>query len=291
MNEQNAKDLLAKMIDHQNKILEEIRALKDLQKKNKKDFWDVLSAISPIVAAAVIALGGTYFTWIYNQQQLKLQQIQTIEKFIPHLLGDEKSKRAAILAISSLGDDKLASRMASIFASPGTASALESIRKNSSGADSAVVTNALYKTLDALAQSYSNQNQFNDAAEAYKRSLQIKEQVQGPNSPELKGDLDKLAGLYDQKGDHDSAKRLRDRAASLRTGGAPSDAATPTSAPAPVAEPSVKAESEGKPVGEPPLPHLNSVEEPKQEKKPEATQDQKAPAKPATTEPSAQPAH
>jgi tetratricopeptide (TPR) repeat protein len=293
MNEQNVRDLLAEMIDHQNRILEEVRAL---QKKNKKDFWDVLSAVAPILAAVVIALGGTYFTWTYNQQQLKLQQIQTIEKFIPHLLGDEKSKRAAILAISSLGDDKLASRMASIFASPGTASALESIAKTSSGSDTVIVTKALYKTLDALAQGYSNRNQFGDAVDAYRRALQIKEQSLGKNSPELAGDLDKLAALYEQQGDRDSAQRVHDRADSLRAGTVPQAAPPPsttvtTPAPAAASQPATKAEPEVKPTLEPPLPHLNSVEEPKQDKKPEPAPEQKAPPKPTTTEPVVQPAH
>jgi tetratricopeptide (TPR) repeat protein len=317
MQEQNARELLAKMIEHQNKILEEIRVvqdlqqkdlqnkileeirtLQDLQKENKKDFWDVLAAVAPILAAVVIALGGTYFTWTYNQQQLKLQQIQTIEKFIPHLLGDEKSKRAAILAISSLGDDKLASRMASIFASPGTASALESIAKNTNSPDAAVVTNALYKTLDTLAQNYSNRNQLGDAVDAYKRAIQIKEQSLGKNSPELVGDLEKLAALCDQQGDHNSAQRLRDRITSLGAIGSPKDVsqttATPSAAtsPAPAAQPVAKAaEPEAKPAPEPPLPHLNAVDAPMPEKKAETTPEQKAPAKPATAQPAPQSAH
>jgi hypothetical protein len=115
-----------------------------------KDLWDRLATLAPMISAAIIAITGAYFTYTYNQQQLKVQEIQTIEKFFPHLVGDEKSKRAAILAINSLGNAALAAKVASIFASPGTASALSSMANNTRAEDKAAVREALLKTLTEL---------------------------------------------------------------------------------------------------------------------------------------------
>jgi len=279
MVDESQQELLNTVLERQNALIEEVRSLR---KSSRKDFWDILGAVAPIIAAGVIALGGTYFTWTYNQQQLKLQQIQTIEKFIPHLLGDEKSKRAAILAISSLGDDKLASRMASIFASPGTASALESMAKNSNGPDNAVVTNALYKTLDALASGYQTKNQFDDAIEAYKKALEIKEQVLGNNSPQLAGDLDKLAALYDAHNNHDLAQPLHDRANNLRAASA--QPVTPATVVTPL--PSSPSQ-ESKPVPEEPLPHMNAADKPAEPAKAESPPEQKSVKSGVETETSA----
>lgn len=62
--------------------------------KPVKDNWDKIAAVAPIISGMLIFLMGGYFTYAFNQQQLRLQEIQTIEKFIPHLMGNEQSKKA-----------------------------------------------------------------------------------------------------------------------------------------------------------------------------------------------------
>jgi hypothetical protein len=64
--------------------------------KPPKDIWDKIAALAPIISGMLIFVMGGYFTYSYNQQQLRVQEIQTIEKFIPHLMGNDQSKRAAI---------------------------------------------------------------------------------------------------------------------------------------------------------------------------------------------------
>jgi hypothetical protein len=150
MQDTNLEALLGRIAEQQDELLRELKS----QRRNGKDFWDRLTAISPIIAATIMACIGAYFTYSYNTQLVHVQEIQTVEKFLPHLAGDEKAKRAAILAISSMGNAPLAAKVAKIFASPGTASALRSIAAASDQQDKSIVNDALAKTLEALADKY-----------------------------------------------------------------------------------------------------------------------------------------
>jgi hypothetical protein len=210
------QEMFAQLNERHNELVAQVRSQ---QNAGRKDIWDRLAALAPMVSAAIIALTGAYFTFSYNQQQLKVQEIQTIEKFLPHLVGDEKSKRAAILAMSSLGNAKLAAKVASIFASEGTASALTSIAKSSPSEDKQMVSDALYNTLDALADKYRYENKYEEAVDTYKRAVAIKESALGKDSPEIAEDIDKLADLYEEHGDRESANALRARTAARHHAG------------------------------------------------------------------------
>lgn len=234
MNDSDVGKLVARLAEQQNELLEQQKqwlaehndlkrqqaqlqeSLHDAQRRTHKDGWDRLSAVAPILSAALIACIGAYFTWSYNLQQLKVQEIQTIERFIPHLTGNERSKRAAILAISSLGNAQLAGKVASIFASEGTVSALKSIAQVSEPKDRTALSSALAKTLDNLADKYRYENKYDEAVAAYKQALAIKEASLGKDNPELAGNLDKLAQLYQSHGDHALAVELSRRAAALK---------------------------------------------------------------------------
>src|SRR4030095_2171038 len=100
------KQLLSELKQEQVRVSEAIAK----SAKVKKDGWDKIAAAAPIISGILISAMAGYFTFTYNQQQLRLQEIQTIEKFIPHLIGSEKSKKAAILAMSSLANTELAAR-------------------------------------------------------------------------------------------------------------------------------------------------------------------------------------
>ncbi len=67
-----------------------------VQIQPKRDVWEKIGALSPLLCGVLISAVGTYCTYTYNQQQLKIQQVQTIGNFIPHLMGNEQSKKAAI---------------------------------------------------------------------------------------------------------------------------------------------------------------------------------------------------
>lgn len=137
--------------------------------KPVKDNWDKIAAVAPIISGIFIFLAGGVFTYTYNQQQLKVQEIQTIEKFIPHLTGSEQSKKAAILAINSLTDAKLAGKIASIYASQGTVSALQSISKNGTDNERAIAEQALKRTMDTL---HAREERLDDIENEYKEAKQ-----------------------------------------------------------------------------------------------------------------------
>ena len=168
-----------------------------------KDNWDKLAAVAPIVSGALIFLMGGYFTYSYNQQQLRLQEIQTIERFIPHLMGNNQSKRAAILAISSLTNAELASKFAQIFASQGTVSALQSIAETGSDKEKTVATTALAQALENLA---ARESRLNEMESAFQKALGDKQtrrehgsraeaEQLGLDEPDEASKLEKLAQM------------------------------------------------------------------------------------------------
>jgi len=103
----------------------------DAPPKIEKDVWDKFSVVSKFLSSVVIGCLGVYFTHVYGSlqeaKQLRLSELQTIEKFIPHLTDTEESKRFAIIAISSLGYRELATKLATADPSRGNISALVSL--------------------------------------------------------------------------------------------------------------------------------------------------------------------
>jgi Trypsin-like peptidase domain len=107
--------------------------------KPPKDAWDKVSAVSSLVSGLTVALIGFYATNVYTRrqrlteehrkgQELVISQIQTVEKFIPHLSSrDENAKAGALIAISALGNEELAIKLAAAYGGPGATAALTSI--------------------------------------------------------------------------------------------------------------------------------------------------------------------
>jgi tetratricopeptide (TPR) repeat protein len=219
----------------------------------QKDNWDKLAAVAPIISGTLIFLMGGIFSYTFNQQQLRLQEIQTIEKFIPHLMGNEQSKKAAILAIKSLTNAELATKFASIFASSGTVSALQTMAENGSAHDKTVAETALADALHGLQERESKlstleksyeealakTNGQNDASYLYslgklgdaykingryamaetilKKALAAKEKVYGPDNAQVADALRSLAELYQMSGKPSEAENCLKRAQSIES--------------------------------------------------------------------------
>lgn len=207
MNDQEARELLVQVLEQQQQLTEQLA-----KQKSGKDFWDRLAALAPIVSAVIIACVGAYFTYTFNQQQLRVQEIQTIEKFIPHLAGSEQSKRAAILAMSSLGDTKVAAKVASIFASEGTVSALHSIAATTTDPDNKEeVIASLTKALETISDKYHQQNQTEQAIAASTEALSLREKSVTSDSASILRNLERLADLYKSRGDNAMVEDLLKR--------------------------------------------------------------------------------
>ncbi len=189
--------------------------------KPRKDIWDKIGAIAPIVSGILIFGAGWLFTYAYNEQQLRLQEVQTIERFIPHLMGSEQSKKAAILAISSLTNPELAARFASIFASSGTVSALQSIAEQGDQHERKVATKALAIALENLE---IRDSKISDLENAYKSLQDNSDQPSQPNPlpPVQQSEgltparLDKLAQAYKAIGQFPNAEPLLKESLSIR---------------------------------------------------------------------------
>ncbi len=117
----------------------EVDALRDKVEKPRKDFWDKLGTVSALLSGILVALIGFYATQVYSRRQreaeearkereLTVLQVQTVEKFFPHLSsGDDAKMKAAIQAIAALGNEDLATNVARIFGGSGSAAALSKL--------------------------------------------------------------------------------------------------------------------------------------------------------------------
>jgi tetratricopeptide (TPR) repeat protein len=181
--------------------------------KPKKDNWDKIGAVAPIISGVMIFLMGGYFTYAFNQQQLKLQEIQTIERFIPHLMGNEQSKKAAILAISSLTNAELAAKFANIFASTGTVSALQKMADSGSEKEKTVASKALSDAMETLAE---HDNKLSGIEASYKHAIESSDGSDHESSADLAYNLCRLAEIYTIKGQYQLAEPLLTKALTIR---------------------------------------------------------------------------
>ncbi len=159
MDDQELRQSIAQLQAQQEKIMLQLAR----QENTRRDFWDKLAAISPVLSGIAIALSALLCTFQYNQQQIKLQEAQTVEKFIPHLMGNETSKRMAILAMKTLVNTDLAAKYAAMFPSQGTLSALQTIAKNGDLQDKKIVSQAMDKTLNELSGKTTSTDESSDS--------------------------------------------------------------------------------------------------------------------------------
>jgi len=177
----------------------------------KRDVWEKIGAVSPLLCGVLVSIVGTYCTYSYNQQQIKIQQTQTIGAFIPHLMGNEQSKKAAILALNTMIDSATASKFAQIFASSGTVSALQSMSQTGSDRDKSIASKALSSTLQSMAQ----QGALSKLEDNYQKKL-VNINDSGKDDSYAAYNMTKLAQLYIMRGQYDLAEPLLENSLALR---------------------------------------------------------------------------
>lgn len=133
------------------RIEEELRDLAQEIDTTGKDNWDKLSAASAaseVVVALLIAAIGGIAAWIYRERQQKLLNIQAVQGFMEYLQkGDERAVQAALLAITELGNSKIAAGFAEYYGTNGAIAAMARIASTQIGDKASQAQIALNKAV------------------------------------------------------------------------------------------------------------------------------------------------
>ncbi len=83
--------------------------------ENKKDIWDKMAAVTPLLLGILVTGVGAVFTHVYNFQQLQLNQIDALDKLRPLLTAENLQDREfAYSSFVALGYERLAIRLIEI---------------------------------------------------------------------------------------------------------------------------------------------------------------------------------
>lgn len=189
--------------------------IEELKKRpvKKRDLWDKVGTLTPLISGVLISGIGVYFTHSSNVTQHKIQEVQTIEKLIPHLLGDETEKKMAIIAISTLTSPETAAKIAQMFPSSGTVQALKSIASEGTTREKAVARKALVSSYKKLGDGFLGKPENDaDAANYYEQALEMQEDVYGSSSTRNVDTLVKLGHLSEKQGKYQNAIRYYEQA-------------------------------------------------------------------------------
>lgn len=182
--------------------------LEELKKKPAKsrDLWDKLGTLTPLISGVLISGIGIYFTHSNNVTQHKIQEVQTIEKLIPHLTGDEAEKKMAIIAISTLTNPETAAKIAQMFPSKGTVQALRSIADQGTTKEKAVARKALASSLKTLGEGMEAHGEKGaEAQKYYQNALSVQEDLYGSDSSKNVDTLVKLGRINEKQGNLEAA--------------------------------------------------------------------------------------
>ncbi len=173
--------------------------IEKLAKSSGKDSWDKLATLSTFLSSIVIGVIGVYLASAYKAQEIafkaqevRITQIQAVEKFLPALSSNnESAKKGALLALASLGDNALAIRFGTAYAGKGTIEALELIYAMAEGESKNQTRDALIDALASRAQD-NNNTDYDQMKLDIERILFLK----SPDELRIKADGYFLAGCY-----------------------------------------------------------------------------------------------
>jgi hypothetical protein len=94
-----------------------------------KDFWDKISASTPLIIALFITAGGTYLGAMHNLRQDKLAEVKILEKYKDLLASDKPVNREFAYGVfGTLGYGTLALKLISITGDQAGTQVVESIK-------------------------------------------------------------------------------------------------------------------------------------------------------------------
>jgi hypothetical protein len=81
----------------------------------KKDIWDKIASITPLILGIAISGVGAFFSQVYNFRQLQLNQITALDKFRPLLTSEKPEDREfGYASFAALGYENIAIRIVQI---------------------------------------------------------------------------------------------------------------------------------------------------------------------------------
>lgn len=81
----------------------------------KKDMWDKIASITPLILGIAISGVGAFFSQVYNFRQLQLNQITALDKFRPLLTSEKPEDREfGYASFAALGYEEIAIRIVQI---------------------------------------------------------------------------------------------------------------------------------------------------------------------------------
>lgn len=105
------------------------------------------------VLAVLISLGQVYIGWQQRRiaeaqvsiasHQDKLAEAQTVQRFIPHLVGQESEKELALIVMDSFVNRDVVTKLATKVPSKGSVAALQSLSRQGGDADKKLAQSAL----------------------------------------------------------------------------------------------------------------------------------------------------
>ena len=137
--------------------------------RRKKDFWDKISATTPLILGLAITGIGALFTQLYNHRQLELNKIEALDKLRPLLTSTKPEEREfAYASFRALGYEQIAIKMLQVTKDQSGRVVLAEIAKTASPEVKAEVSSTL-KGLDE-ARKLVYKNEFGTAEPAAKVS-------------------------------------------------------------------------------------------------------------------------
>jgi hypothetical protein len=80
--------------------------------KNTKSWWEILTALTPLILGICVTGVGAFFTQVYNYRQLQLNQLAALDKLRPQLISENAYDREfAYASFTALGYEDLALKL------------------------------------------------------------------------------------------------------------------------------------------------------------------------------------
>jgi S1-C subfamily serine protease len=133
-----AQEIVARLEE----LAEEVAALRKGLDRERKSSGDLIKNWGSLLTPIVVAVIGYYATCTYNEVQqanqrardrieMAVQQVQTVEKFIPHLMShDVRQVGVALNTVAALGNDTLTIRLAVLLGDSGSRATLSALAQS-----------------------------------------------------------------------------------------------------------------------------------------------------------------